>query len=160
LDRAVKLVEATRDSIIGGVKQSIELQMSRFLPALTDNRYSTVQIDENEYKIRVWDREARGWREKGVFSGGTQDQFSLALRLSFALSTIPENRGARPGFIFLDEPLSSFDPQRRNGFVRLLTGQLSNNFPQIIIVSHIEQLQEEFANLIQLDSGRVVRPFT
>jgi exonuclease SbcC len=129
--------------------------MSRFLPTLTDNRYNIVQIDENEYRIKVWDREARGWREKGVFSGGTQDQFSLALRLSFALSTIPENRGARPGFMFLDEPLSSFDPDRRDGFVRLLTDQLSTSFPQIIVVSHIEELQEKFPNLIQLDSGKI-----
>jgi exonuclease SbcC len=157
LDRAVKLVDATRDGIIGGVKQSIEVHMSNFLPALTDNRYSMAQIDENEYKIKVWDREAKGWREKLVFSGGTQDQFSLALRLSFALSTIPSTRGARPGFIFLDEPLSSFDAERRDGFMKLLVEELCKSFPQIIVVSHIEQLQEEFPNLIHLDSGRVIQ---
>ena len=77
------------------------------------------RIDETNYRIEVYDREAKTWRGKGVFSGATQDQFSLALSLAFAISTIPSSRGARPGFIFLDEPLSGFDVQRRDGFMQL-----------------------------------------
>jgi exonuclease SbcC len=156
MSRAMKLLDLTRDSIMSGVKSSIENHMAHFLPTLTENRYNMARIDEEEYQIEVYDREAKTWRRKGVFSGGTQDQFSLALRLAFALSTIPETRGARPGFIFLDEPLSSFDSQRREGFMNLLKDELSRYFPQIIVISHIEQLQGEFPTLIQLDSGRVV----
>jgi len=156
MTRAIKLLDITRDSIMSGVKKSVEAHMAQFLPTLTENRYNMARIDEEEYQIEAYDREAKTWRRKGVFSGGTQDQFSLALRLAFALSTIPETRGARPGFIFLDEPLSSFDSQRREGFINLLKNELSQSFPQIIVISHIEQLQEEFPNLIQLDSGRVI----
>jgi exonuclease SbcC len=79
---------------MAGVKNSIEKHMAHFLPTLTENRYNMVKIDEEEYQIEVYDREAKTWRRKGVFSGGTQDQFSLTLRLAFALSTIPETRGA------------------------------------------------------------------
>jgi exonuclease SbcC len=91
-----------------------------------------------------------------VFSGATQDQFSLALRLAFALSTIPSSKGARPGFIFLDEPLSGFDIQRREGLIILLKNDLPKYFEQIIIISHIEQLMEEFPAHIQLEAGRIV----
>ena len=87
--RAVILIDTTRDGIMGGVKKRIESHMVHFLPALTDDRYSMVRIDEKEYRIEIYDREAKRWRGKGVFSGATQDQFSLALRLAFALSTIP-----------------------------------------------------------------------
>lgn len=156
MTRSMKLLDLTRDGIMSGVKKSVEAHMAQFLPTLTENRYNLARIDDEEYQIEAYDREARMWRRKGVFSGGTQDQFSLALRLAFALSTIPETRGARPGFIFLDEPLSSFDSQRREGFMNLLKNELSRSFPQIIVISHIEQLQEEFPNLVQLDSGRVV----
>jgi DNA repair exonuclease SbcCD ATPase subunit len=38
----------------------------------------------------------------------------------------------------------------------LLKNELSRYFPQIIVISHIEQLQVEFPTLIQLDSGKVV----
>ncbi len=156
MGRAVKLLDLARDSIVKGVKQSVEKNMMRFLPTLTDNRYTTARIDEEKYRIEVWDREARRWRGKGVFSGATQDQFSLALRLAFAISTIPTSRGARPGFIFLDEPLTGFDAQRRKGFLRLLREELSKFFDQIIVISHLEELAEEFPQSIHLDQGRII----
>ncbi len=154
--RAVKLLDATRDTIMSGVKQNVEKHMMQFLPALTDDRYSMARIDEERYVIEVYDREAKHWRGKGVFSGATQDQFSLALRLAFAISTIPSTRGARPGFIFLDEPLSGFDAQRRTGFMMLLRDELSRYFDQIIVISHIEALSDEFPHHWHLDSGQLV----
>lgn len=157
MKRAILLLDATRDGIMGGVKQDVEKNMMQFLPTLTDNRYNRAQIDETNYRINVYDREAKKWRGKGVFSGATQDQFSLALRLAFAISTIPQSRGARPGFIFLDEPLSGFDAQRRDGFMRLLREELSQHFHQIIVVSHIEELKEEFPYHVNLDEGRIVQ---
>ena len=156
MKRGVALLDATRDGIMSGVKQNVEKNMMQFLPTLTDNRYNRAIIDETDYRINVYDREAKNWRGKGVFSGATQDQFSLALRLAFAISTIPQSRGARPGFIFLDEPLSGFDAQRRDGFMRLLREELSQYFHQIIVVSHIEELKEEFPYHVNLDEGRVV----
>ncbi len=154
--RAVKLLDATRDTIMSGVKQNVEKHMMQFLPALTDNRYSMARIDEERYVIEVYDRQAKHWRGKGVFSGATQDQFSLALRLAFAISTIPSTRGARPGFIFLDEPLSGFDAQRRTGFMTLLREELCRYFDQIIVISHIEALSGEFPHHWHLDSGLLV----
>jgi len=154
--RAVKLLDATRDTIMSGVKQNVEKHMMQFLPALTDNRYSMARIDEERYVIEVYDRQAKHWRGKGVFSGATQDQFSLALRLAFAISTIPSTRGARPGFIFLDEPLSGFDAQRRTGFMTLLREELSRYFDQIIVISHIEALSGEFPHHWHLESGQLV----
>ena len=154
--RATVLLDTTRDSIMAGVKQNVEKHMMQFLPTLTDQRYNRARIDEENYRIEVYDREAKHWRGKGVFSGATQDQFSLALRLAFAVSTIPSMRGTRPGFIFLDEPLSGFDAQRRLGFMQLLKEDLSQHFDQVIVVSHIEALSDEFPHHIHLDSGCIV----
>ena len=154
--RATVLLDTTRDSIMSGVKQNVEKNMMQFLPGLTDHRYNMARIDEKAYRIEVYDREAKRWRSKGVFSGATQDQFSLALRLSFAISTIPGTRGAQPGFIFLDEPLSGFDAQRRSGFIQLLREELSRHFPQIIVISHLEALQQDFQHRIVLEQGKVI----
>jgi len=154
--RATILLDTTRDSIMAGVKQNVEKHMMLFLPTLTDQRYNMARIDEENYRIEVYDREAKHWRGKGVFSGATQDQFSLALRLAFAVSTIPSMRGTRPGFIFLDEPLSGFDAQRRLGFMQLLKEDLSQYFDQVIVVSHIEALSDEFPHHWHLDSGQLV----
>jgi len=46
--------------------------MMQFLPALTDERYNMARIDEIEYRIEIYDREAKRWRGKGVFSGARQ----------------------------------------------------------------------------------------
>jgi len=155
--RATVLLDTTRDSIMGSVKQNVEKNMMQFLPTLTDNRYNMARIDETNYRIEVYDKQAKTWRGKGVFSGATQDQFSLALRLAFAISTIPSSRGARPGFIFLDEPLSGFDAQRRNGFMQLLREELSKHFDQVIVISHLEALAEYFTNSLTMDAGKIIR---
>ena len=39
--------------------------MARFLPALTDQRYNRARIDEKNYRIEVYNREAKRWRGKG-----------------------------------------------------------------------------------------------
>ena len=156
MERARKLLNTTRDAIVGSVKGSIEKNMTRFLPTLTANRYSLARLDEKEYRIEVYDKEARGWREKGVFSGATQDQFSLALRLAFAVSTLPSTRGARPGFIFLDEPLIGFDTERRAGLMKLLKEELHRYFEQIIIISHLAQLRNEISNEIFMEEGKAI----
>jgi hypothetical protein len=67
------------------------------------------QSGEMDYRIRVWDPAAGRYVAKNIFSGGTRDQCSLALRLAFALATLPQELGVAPGFIFLDELLSTFD---------------------------------------------------
>lgn len=154
--RAMVLLDTTRDSIMSGVKQNVEKHMMHFLPVLTDHHYNMARIDDTDYRIEIYDREAKQWKAKGVFSGATQDQFSLALRLAFAISTIPSSRGARPGFIFLDEPLSGFDNRRREGFMKLLQEELSQYFVQIIVISHLESLREEFEYRLEMDSGRIV----
>ena len=155
LTRAVRLLDSTRDQIVAGVKDRIESHMMKFLPTLTAGRYNLARIDETDYRIEIYDREAKDWRSKGVFSGATQDQFSLALRLAFALSTLPSTRGARPAFIFLDEPLSGFDAERRRGFLDLLSQELARSFEQVIVVSHLAQLRQEIPNSILLENGQV-----
>jgi len=154
--RAMVLLDTTRDSIMSGVKQNVEKHMMHFLPVLTDQRYNMARIDETDYRIEVYDREAKQWRGKGVFSGATQDQFSLALRLAFAISTIPGSRGARPGFIFLDEPLSGFDTRRREGFMKLLQEELNQYFVQIIVISHLEILRNDFQHQMEIEAGKIV----
>ncbi|GAH04503.1 unnamed protein product, partial [marine sediment metagenome] len=65
MHRGMKLLEVTRDGIVAGVKGRIETHMMRFLPSLTAQRYNMAQIDEKDYRIEVYDREAHRWRGKG-----------------------------------------------------------------------------------------------
>ena len=93
---------------------------------------------------------------KEVFSGGTEDQFLLSMRLAFALALLPEVKGMHPEFLFLDEPLASSDEERREGIIRLLK-ELQSRFKQIFIISHIESLKTEVQNIIRIENGQIAK---
>ena len=156
--QAHRIVALARKSIVAKVLPSTVRNMRLLLPLLTQERYRDVEITD-DYRIRVWDESARALKAKDIFSGGTRDQLSLALRLAFALATLPEELGSAPAFIFLDEPLSSFDQARTEALVGLLTrgGLIAESFDQIFVISHSQSFDPElFDYHLELEGGRVV----
>lgn len=116
------------------------------------------QPEEMDYRIRVWDPAAGRYVAKNLFSGGTRDQCSLALRLAFALATLPQELGVAPGFIFPDEPLSAFDSLRAQALVELITtGTIAQQFNQVILISHQHAFDREaFHYHVRMDSSQIV----
>lgn len=155
-----EMVQRARKRIVQKVLPATMDYMRRILPQLTRDRYHDAELDPETYKIRVWDERAGqngAWKEKNIFSGGTKDQFSLALRLAFALATLPQERGTSPGFIFLDEPLGSFDEERSAALLYLLTeGEIARAFDQIFLISHVRVQEDRFTHQIRLENGSVV----
>jgi DNA repair exonuclease SbcCD ATPase subunit len=141
--------------------------MQPLLQQLTGGRYRDVRLTPEEsndqsstmdYRIRVWDRAAGRFVAKNLFSGGTRDQCSLALRLAFALATLPQELGVAPGFIFLDEPLSAFDAQRAQALVELLTtGIIAQQFNQVVLISHSHAFDRDaFHYHVRMEGGQVI----
>lgn len=155
-----EIVSRARKRIVQKVLPATMEYMRRILPQLTRDRYHDAELDPETYRIKVWDERAGqsgAWKEKNIFSGGTKDQFSLALRLAFALATLPQERGTSPGFIFLDEPLGSFDEERASALLYLLTeGEIGRAFDQIFLISHVPVQENKFTHKIRLESGVVV----
>ncbi|MGZ3601013.1 MAG: AAA family ATPase, partial [Ktedonobacterales bacterium] len=146
---ALKLAEEVRARIVRRVLPETEIFMRRLLPALTAGRYRDARLLAEEgngadLHIALWDELAGRHVAKNLFSGGTRDQCSLALRLAFALATLPKELGALPGFIFLDEPLSSFDAERSRALVDVLTqGEIARQFAQVMLISHSQSIERE-----------------
>lgn len=156
-ERGVEIVSLARRRIVQKVLPATMDYMRRILPTLTRDRYHDAQLDPESYKIQVWDERASAFKEKNIFSGGTKDQFSLALRLAFALATLPQERGTAPSFIFLDEPLGSFDDERADALIYLLTeGEIARAFDQIFLISHVHVDGKLFTHRVVLENGRVV----
>jgi len=151
---SVKGLEQTSESLRNRVKPQVERHMGLILPVITSGRYKAVQLDE-DYTVRVFDPEAGEFKPKEVFSGGTEDQLLLAMRLAFALALVPQAKGQGPEFLFLDEPLGSSDKLRREGILTLLHQELSQNFKQIFLISHVGDLEAEADTIIQMDNGKV-----
>jgi len=151
---SVRGLEQTSESLRNRVKPQVERYMGLILPAITSGRYKAVELDD-DYTVRVFDPEAGEFKPKEVFSGGTEDQLLLAMRLAFALALIPQAKGQSPEFLFLDEPLGSSDRIRREGIVTLLQKELSQNFKQIFLISHVGDLEAEADTIIQMENGTV-----
>ncbi len=154
LKYSVKGLEQTSESLRNRVKPQVERYMGLILPVITSGRYKAVELDD-DYTVKVFDPEAGEFKPKEVFSGGTEDQVLLAMRLAFALALIPQAKGKSPEFLFLDEPLGSSDRLRRDGILALLKGELAQNFKQIFLVSHVGDLEAEADTIINMDNGSV-----
>ena len=149
------LAEARR-RMVDRVLPETERNMTMILPLLTAGRYFHARITE-DYRIDLWDEGASRYVGKNVYSGGTKDQISLALRLAFAIASLPQEMGASPGFLFMDEPLSSFDEERTGALVELITtGELATIFPQIFIISHSRSFDPgSFPFVLRMEYGGI-----
>lgn len=110
------------------------LVINRILPQITGSHYFDMQITE-DFHFKTYSTEASGYKENTVFSGGTQDQFLIALRLAFTQTILESRVRASRYALFMDECISSSDNLRRQGIFEMLDA-LKSVFPQIFIIAH------------------------
>ena len=117
---------------------------------ITDNRYSSLEISE-DLKIRVYDDKVGGYKERDLFSGGTQDQFLISLRLAFTKSILDNRTRIDEYSLFMDEATSSSDYIRKQGIFDLLE-EVKNTFKQIFIIAH-EDVSNSVDYYMELERG-------
>ena len=125
-------------SLTARARPMLEAEASGLVRELTDNRYESMEFDEN-YRVRLLDRFDDSYAIER-FSGGEADVASLSARV--ALSRLVAARGGNTlGFLVLDEVFGSLDAGRRNN-VLLALERLKRSFGQIFIISHVGEVQE------------------
>ena len=165
--RGGQLLKTASEHLMTRIVPHTEFHMQHLLPLLTSGRYHDVRLStENEegtvsggpLRLRVWDSAANEYVSKSALSGGTADQLSLALRLAFAIATLPREMETTPGFLILDEPLSSFDKSRIQSLIDVVTGDaLGQYFEQILLISHNSAFDPAlFPYHIYIDNGEIV----
>jgi exonuclease SbcC len=115
--------------------------INHILPDITDGRYSDLKISE-DLQFTVHSMEAGEYKDRDVFSGGTQDQFLIALRLAFTQSILDSRIQADNYCLLMDECISSSDEPRKQGIFNVLEA-MKNTFRQIFIIAH-----EDISNLV------------
>ena len=165
--RGSLLIKAVNDRLLGKIVPHTEHYMQQILPLLTNGRYHDVRLTTRgeegalsggPFQLKVWDSAAGEYVSKSALSGGAADQLSLALRLAFVIATLPRELNTAPGFLCLDEPLSSFDRGRTQALVDVVTGEvLGQQFEQILLISHSSTFDPAlFPYHIYMDNGMVV----
>jgi len=125
---------------VAGVKGRFGPALGRFvgsiLPTLTRDRYGKIQVSA-DLDVAVFSRERNDYVGFEEISGGTRDQVLLCLRLALAQALLQARMALdRRQFLFLDEPVSSFDEERSLRFLDLVKG-FSANFQQIFVTLHM-----------------------
>jgi len=110
------------------------LVINQILPQITGTHYADMQITE-DFHFKTFSTEANDYKDSIVFSGGTQDQFLIALRLAFTQTILESRVRASRYALFMDECISSSDNLRRQGIFDMLD-TMKNIFPQIFIIAH------------------------
>ena len=155
------LLQAVRERLMQKMQPRIEYYLQQLVPLLTGGRYRDVHLvgwqEEEDLQLRVWDSVAEAYINKSALSAGAADQLSLALRLAFAIASLPRELRAAPGFLILDEPLSNFDRGRSRALVDIVTGEmLGQHFEQILLVSQSSAFEPSmFPYHLSIDSGTI-----
>jgi DNA repair protein SbcC/Rad50 len=140
LDRAFSDLRAELNA---AMRPEIGEVASAFLADLTDGRYTELDLDE-DYRILVLDDGV----PKPVISGGEEDVANLVLRLAIS-QMIAERAGQPLSLLVLDEIFGSLDETRRQHVLGLLR-RLGDRFPQVILITHIEQVRDGLDRVIRV----------
>ncbi|MCK5683334.1 SMC family ATPase [bacterium] len=151
----IKMYDLTRDNVIKKIKPQIERYFATYLPKLTNNRYKKVLLQE-DFSIQIFSDEKNDYVPIKNLSGGTEDQILLMFRLAFSKALFPGMHDTDDGisfhqFLFLDEPISSFDQKRQNAFIELLR-MMEKLYQQIFVISHITELENKMDYFIKAEA--------
>ncbi len=134
-----------RHDLIASIRPTLADISSRLFNEMSGNKYNLVELDE-KYELRVMDDGQYYGVER--FSGGEKDLANLCLRLAISLS-LTESAGLSRSFIILDEVFGSQDNERKDLILSALAN-LKNRFPQIILITHIEDIKDGVEQIIEV----------
>jgi len=136
-----------RLELAGRVRPLIAQRASELLALTTLSRYSQIDLDQ-DYNISIYDGTTAFPVHR--FSGGEQDLANLCLRIAIS-QVVAERAGGSPvNFIVLDEIFGSQDNERRELILNAL-GQLSSQFRQVFVITHIEAIKDVLPVLVQVE---------
>jgi len=133
-----------RGELNAAVRPEIAELASGFLSDLTDGRYAEVDLDE-AYRVTVLEDGV----PKTVISGGEEDLANLVLRLAIS-QMIAERAGQPLSLLVLDEIFGSLDESRRQHVLGLLR-RLADRFPQVVLITHVDQVREGLERVIRVE---------
>jgi len=131
------------------VRSRIEGEVSRIISEITGGRYEQVLLDE-DFNLLVRDIDNDYPIDR--FSGGEQDDIAVALRIALSRYLAELHQVHESTLLIFDEIFGSQDEERRTNLLSALRTQESR-FPQIILISHIPDIQGEFTNTLMVEMG-------
>lgn len=141
-----EIMTLLRLSLSGRIIPKLGEYTSNYLRDITDGMYQNVILDDN-YNIKiVMDNDEWPLAE---FSGGEQDIVNLCMRLAIS-QIILEAKSVPYNMMILDEIFGSQDDDRKMAIIDVV-GRLKKIFPQIILITHINEVKDKADYIINIE---------
>jgi exonuclease SbcC len=140
LERTAILLDGFRDHLVARVGPELSREAEALFRELTNHEYDDLKIDEETLTIQIADGDRYFPIQR--FSGSESDLANLALRVAISVH-LSRVSGADVGFLVLDEVLASLDQERKDLMVQTM-GRLSERFHQLFVITHAEQVKDQF----------------
>ena len=151
VERVAMLLEGFRNHLVARVGPELSREAEALFRELTNHEYDDLMVDEDTLTIRIADGDTYFPIDR--FSGSETDLANLALRVAISMQ-LSRLSGADVGMMVLDEVLGSLDQERKDLMVQTL-GRLSGRFHQLFVVTHAEQVKDQFpATILVRKIGR------
>lgn len=150
--------------IIENAIPEIEDETNKLLDKLTDGRMKVSLITQKETKTKLADGEKgivetldiiisdeMGERPYEMYSGGETFRVNFAIRLAIS-KLLTHRTGAKLQFLVIDEGFGSQDAPGRARLVEVIDA-IKNDFEKILIITHLEELKEEFPVRIEVSKN-------
>lgn len=146
----------------------IEDEANRLLEKLTEGRMKVTFDTQRETKTKVAGIDGKkehatvetldiiisdemGERPYEMYSGGETFRVNLAIRLAIS-KLLTHRAGAKLQFLVIDEGFGTQDAPGRARLVEVLD-TIKNDYEKILIITHLEELKEEFPTRIEVNKG-------
>jgi exonuclease SbcC len=146
LDRVSVLLDGFRDHLVARIGPELSREAEALFRDLTNHEYEDLRIDEGTLAIQIADGADYFAVER--FSGSESDLANLALRVAISMH-LSRMSGADVGMMVLDEVLGALDAERKDLFVQTM-GRLSGRFHQLFVITHAEQVKDQFPASIEV----------
>ncbi|MFN3384187.1 MAG: DNA double-strand break repair ATPase Rad50 [Archaeoglobaceae archaeon] len=130
--------------------KEVEKYASEIFEEFTNGKYSGIRLkrvfEYGKERLKIFVVHQGEERETGFLSGGELVALGIAFRLALSMF---EAKGKIP-ILILDEPTPFLDEERRRKLVDITTDYL-RRIPQVIVVSHDEELKDAADKVINVD---------
>jgi DNA repair protein SbcC/Rad50 len=146
VERVGLLLDGFRDHLVARIGPELSREAEALFRELTNHEYDDLRIDEETLAIQIADGTDYFSIER--FSGSESDLANLALRAAISLH-LSRMSGADVGLMVLDEVLGALDAERKDLLVQTM-GRLANHFHQLFVITHAEQVKDQFPASIEV----------
>jgi exonuclease SbcC len=146
----------------------IESKANELLDRLSDGQLSVQFETQSPYKdekrkdlketLDIKIRDALGWRDYELYSGGEAFRVDFAVRLALS-EVLAQRKGARLQTLVIDEGFGSQDVQGRQRLIEAIN-LVKDDFAKILVITHLDELKDAFPTRIEVEkteSGSAVK---